>query len=48
MMKKVLSILLLISMTVGLLIGCGSSKEKILIYSAAEDYRIEYMQQRGF
>ena len=28
------------------LVGCGSSKEKILIYSSGEDYKIEYMNQR--
>lgn len=29
-----------------LLSGCGSQKENVLIYTSAEDYRIEYMQQR--
>lgn len=28
------------------LAGCGSQKEKILIYSSGEDYKIEYMQKR--
>ena len=26
--------------------GCGNSKDSVLIYSSAEDYRIEYMNQR--
>lgn len=45
-MKKILSIILLVCLSVGMLVGCGSSKEKILIYSAGEDYKIAYMQER--
>jgi len=44
--KKVLTLVFCAVMMITMLSGCGSSKEEILIYSAAEDYRIEYMQQR--
>lgn len=45
--KKIVSVALIgiCTLTV-LLTGCGNSKERILIYSSAEDYRIEYMNQR--
>lgn len=26
--------------------GCGNGKEQVLIYTSAEDYRVEYMRQR--
>ena len=26
--------------------GCGSSQEQVVIYTSAEDYRVEYMRQR--
>lgn len=29
-----------------MLSGCGSDKEQVLIYTSAEDYRVEYMRQR--
>ena len=44
-MKKIA----ILTMVLGILFGvtaCGNSKEKVLIYSSAEDYRIEYMNQR--
>lgn len=47
-MKKIKNTLLvtLILGVSGLITGCGASKEEVLIYSSAEDYRIEYMNQR--
>lgn len=30
----------------GLLTGCGRQKERVLIYTSAEDYRVEYMRRR--
>lgn len=39
-------LILLIFMTILILNGCNNKKEKVLIYSSAEDYRIEYMNQR--
>lgn len=44
LLLSVISSLLLLSM----LSGCGSSKkqENIVIYTSAEDYRVEYMQKR--
>lgn len=44
--KKIIVLVFSMCVLMTMLSGCGSSKEKILIYSAAEDYRIEYMQQR--
>lgn len=46
MMRKMMALVLLTGVMISVLTSCGSSKERILIYSAAEDYRIEYMQQR--
>lgn len=40
----VLAMLMLCSFS--LLAGCSSQKEQVLIYTSAEDYRIEYMRQR--
>lgn len=46
-MKKVISIALAtVCVMSSLLTGCGNSKEKILIYSSGEDYKIEYLTQR--
>lgn len=45
MMKKMMALVFLTGV-ISVLTSCGSSKERILVYSAAEDYRIEYMQQR--
>ena len=44
--KKVIVLVFCASMMITMLSGCGSSKEKILIYSAGEDYKIAYMQER--
>lgn len=45
-MKKVLIFLLTLSMLTPLLVGCGDDREKVVIYSSAEEYRIEYMEDR--
>ena len=44
--KRIVCFVLLICMTATLFSGCGNSKERILIYSAGEDYKIAYMQDR--
>ena len=44
MMSLALCAVMLLSVCA--LTACGNSKEKVLIYSSAEDYRIEHMQQR--
>lgn len=47
-MKKVLSIICALALIMGMISmfsGCGSKKEKVLIYTSSEDYRIEYMQE---
>ena len=45
-MKKSFLALLMVSLCM-LLMACGSEKkEKVLIYSSAEDYRIEYLNER--
>lgn len=46
MMRKVLTLAFCVTMMITMLSGCGSSKERILIYSAGEDYKIAYMQGR--
>ena len=45
-MKKVLALLLSTVLVCGLASGCGEQKERVLIYTSAEDYRVEYMRQR--
>lgn len=45
-MKRLSSFIVCIVLMVTMLSACGSSKEKILIYSAGEDYKIAYMQER--
>ncbi|NLU25386.1 MAG: extracellular solute-binding protein [Clostridiales bacterium] len=47
-MKKIIAVLLALCSVIPMaLTGCGKSdKEKILIYTSAEDYRVTYMQQR--
>ena len=42
----IISLMLCVCTATMLLTGCGSSKEKVLIYSSAEDYKIEYMTKR--
>lgn len=44
---KGLCLLLALTMLCGLtLVGCGEKKEQVLIYTSAEDYRVEYMRER--
>lgn len=45
-MKKLCSVLAASVLLVNLLAGCGNSREQVLIYTSAEDYRIAYLQQR--
>lgn len=45
-LKKIISLVLIMTFTTAMLSACGSSKEEILIYSAGEDYKIAYMQER--
>lgn len=44
--KRVLLCVVLIATIILGVFGCGKSKEKVLIYSSGEDYKIEYMTQR--
>ena len=47
-MKKVSSIVCTLAMIISMISvfsGCGNAKEKVLIYTSAEDYRIENMQK---
>ena len=43
---KVLAVVLVIGSLLACMSGCGSSKEKVLIYTSAEDYSIANMTQR--
>lgn len=43
-LSLILSAVLLLNST--FLFGCSSNKESVLIYTSAEDYRVEYMRQR--
>ncbi len=47
-MKRYLAIALVCVLAVVLFVGCGGKKagNKVVIYSSAEEYRIEYMQKR--
>lgn len=45
-MKKLLSFLLVLVLTLSLLVGCGTRKETILIYSGMEEYRNVYLSKR--
>ena len=45
-MKKYMAVLLAVLMLGAVLSGCGEKKEQVLIYTSAEDYRVEYMRQR--
>ncbi len=42
-MKKLISIVLIVAMSLCVLSGCGSSKEKILIFTSSEDYVVADM-----
>lgn len=44
--KKLLAIVLCLLMTAVLFAGCGSAKDSVLIYTSAEDYIIESMQEK--
>ncbi len=44
--KKLICLVLCLCMCFVMLTGCGNKKEKIIIYSSAEDYKIEYMTKR--
>lgn len=48
LLKRMLAISLAAVLLCGsmLLSGCGAQKESVLIYTSAEDYRVEYMRQR--
>ncbi len=37
---------LVLALTLALLSGCGAQKEKVVIYTSAEDYRVEYLTKR--
>lgn len=43
--KKIVYLLMCVCLSCSFLMGCESSKEKVLIYSSGEDYKIEYMTQ---
>lgn len=45
--KRVLSSILCAAMLLSLVVlaGCGSDKEKVTIFTSAEDYRVEYMRK---
>ena len=45
-MKRNIVWLLLVLLLCQLFAGCGEKKERVLIYTSAEDYRVEYMRQR--
>ncbi len=48
-MKKIKAIALILACVTLLstvLVGCGTEKEKIVIYSSNEDYQVEYMERR--
>lgn len=45
--SRAIALMLTIVTVIGLaLTGCGNSKEKVLIYSSGEDYKIEFLNQR--
>ena len=44
--KYIAALLVMALLVPGFFSGCGNKGEQILIYSSAEDYRIEYLQQR--
>lgn len=45
-MKKWFAVCLALGIGTSMLASCGGGKEKIVIYTSAEDYRIEYLQSR--
>lgn len=40
------ALVLTVALMAALLCGCGSEKERVVIYTSAEDYRVEYMRTR--
>ena len=44
--KKIVYLFMCVCLVGSFFGGCGSSKEKVLIYSSAEDYKIAYMTER--
>lgn len=44
--KKLLALLLSAVLVCGFAASCGEQKEQVLIYTSAEDYRVDYMRQR--
>lgn len=44
-MRNLLALLLTVLLCAALT-GCGEKKERVVIYTSAEDYRVEYMRQR--
>lgn len=44
--QKMLCVVLAAVLLAGMLAGCGLQKEIVVIYTSAEDYRVEYMRQR--
>lgn len=47
-MKKIISAVLVILVVLCMLLpaGCGSNKEKVLIYASSEEYRLEDLRAR--
>lgn len=45
-MKKTLALVMLAAMMLTMLLGCGTSKESVLIYTSVEDYVVEDMNAR--
>ena len=44
--RTIIAVTVMAILTSVLLSGCAKSKEKVLIYTSAEDYRVEYMAKR--
>ncbi|MEG1075148.1 MAG: extracellular solute-binding protein, partial [Ruthenibacterium sp.] len=45
-MKRLISVFLTLILTVGLLTGCGSNENRVVIYSSLEDFRNVYIAKR--
>lgn len=45
-MRRFIALVLALACLTALAAGCGKAKEEVLIYTSAEDYRVEYMRQR--
>lgn len=44
--RRVLCVIMAAVLCTGILAGCGPQKEIVVIYTSAEDYRVEHMRQR--